>query len=493
MAGKTTLLAKPQRTHSQHSSKTAADRVTRKLVHSARASSRQGTSALPAAAIAAASALKQASASGKLGCPKCRQAVYGCKKCRAAYVKTTGVSIPVDRSLHAGVFNGLQHQSASTHSTALTGQLVAGQKPSSAHTDGSGLQGKAGQSTGKATPADKGEAVVAVAPKGHKGIADRGRPLASGRRASADRETPSHDRQGSAKRARSESPVPQPARKKQKPSSLSAVTAAAAASMGARVCGKVAPGTRRSRSAVSPGVSKAHADSDPPQAAERSRLSQNPKAPPAAKQAPDSKASTAAKGPASKLSTAAKACTVSGSKPSSSAKGARPSSSSGRAGLATVKQHGKAGRLSVPSALARSASKHQCVSAKPRVAALPKQAAPTPTQVHKPTTLLPRSHTRGLSPFIKKAPTSAPAPALPKQAAATAPAKSTVRSVGAPKAMPAAKIRRSPSSTAAATAGSVLGRGLDSNLGCSKCRFVPSGCKRCRAKQAGRLSLGTNA
>lgn len=495
-AGKTTLHAKAQR---QLPSKTAADRVTKRLVHSAKSSIRQGVSVPPAAAAAAsppastaaASALKHASASGKLGCPKCRHAVYGCKKCRAAFVRSTGLPIPVDRSLHADAFHALQHQSASNHSMPMSSQSVAVQKlPSSANTVRFSTHGKAGQSTGPVTSTKgNGKAVVEVASEGHMGVADRQRHPVKGQRASADREAPSSDRQGSAKRARSEPPVQQPARKKQKAASTSAVPAAV--DMSARVSGRVVPGTRRPQSAASPAVSKAHADSAPPAAAaERSsRLSQTPKALAAGRQALPSKASTAAKGSASKLSTAGKAADVLGGKPSSSAKAATqaagPSSSSARPSLSAAKQPRKAVRLSVPAASARPA-------AKLRVAALPKQAAPVSKQAHKAIAVLSKTQTRGPSPSFKRAATSGHASTLLKQAAVTAPAMSKAKTVAPPKAMPAAKIRQTPSSAAAAAAGSIVLQGLDSSLGCSKCRFVPSGCKRCRAKQAGRLSLGIN-
>ena len=497
---KTTLQAKSQRTQRQLSSKTAADRVTKRLVHSARSSIRQGVplplaaaaAASPPASLAAASALKHASASGKLGCPKCRHAVYGCKKCRAAFVKATGVSIPIDRSLHADVFHVLQHQASSTHTTPLSSQKL----PTSAITVKSAFQREAGQSTGLALSThSKGKGVVAVAPfatKGHMGVAD-------GRRASADRGTSSSDRQTSAKRARSEPPVQQPARKKQKAAAPPAATAAV--DTGARISGRATPGSRRPQSAASPHVSKAHADTAPPAAAGRSsRLSQTPKAPAAATQAPHSKTSTAGQGSAFKLSTAGKAAGVSGSKPSSSTKAAsqalRPSSSSVRQSLSAVKQPQKAVRLSVPAVTAKSAAKHQCPpasAAKLRVAALPKQAAPTAKQAQKPIAVLMKPQRRaGPSPSLMKASASGPGHALPKQAAAKAPAVSKAKTVAAPKAMPAAKLRQTPSSIAAATAGSILVQGLDSSLGCSKCRFMATGCKRCRAKQAGQLSLGTN-
>jgi len=135
------------------SARYAANRIAKSLVANARSASRQGSvavapakkprlpthpsgpaarpqlhadptpsngkssvaAALPAASpAAAAAALEQAAASGKVGCPKCRYAKYGCKKCRNAYVKKTGVLIPVDRSVQAAAFALLQPASGSS-------------------------------------------------------------------------------------------------------------------------------------------------------------------------------------------------------------------------------------------------------------------------------------------------------------------------------------------------------------------------------------------
>ena len=486
MAGKVAL----QRTQSQPSSKNAADRVTKRLVHSARSGARQGSSihppvgtSIPAAAAAAsssaseaaASALKQASVSGRLGCPKCRQAVYGCKKCRTAYVRTTGISIPIDRSLHVDVFSMLQHPLASSHPPAKPNQLVLGQKASPA-----GLVN--GDKKGKAVCPGRGKATPAAMHKEQKSVADGQRLPAKGQKLSDDRETLSADRRGSAKLT--EATVQQPARKKQK---VATSAATAAADTDPRTSNRAASGSKRPPPDSSPDVKKAHAASAPP-AAKRSRLSQTPKAPPAA-QAPDPCHSTAIKVSSPKLSTAGRAATASGGKPSSNAKSAtraaKPSSSSARTGSATAKQLSKAVKApaSAPAAVAGSVAA-PLAAEKPRPVALrkhtalPKQAAWASKDNGKPTSVPPKSHTKGSGPGLK-ASSASPAPALPTQTAARA------RSVAAPKAMPAAKLRQTPSSRAAVAAGSLLVQNLDSNLGCSKCRFVPTGCKRCKAKQAG--------
>ena len=478
VAGKAALLSRMQSTQSQPSSKNAADRVTKRLVHSARSGARQGSSGDPAlgssapaaaaaasssASDAAASALKQASVSGRLGCPKCRQAVYGCKKCRAAYVRTTGIAIPIDRSLHADVFSMLQHPPASSHTAAKSSHLVPSQKPSSA-----GLV--KGDMKGKAVCTGKGKAASAAMPKGQKGVADGHRLPAQGQKLSADRKTLSADRRGSAKLT--EATGQQPARKKQK------VATPAAADTGAKISNRAASYSKRPPPDSTPDVRKAHADSAPP-AAKRSRLSQTPKAP-ATAQAPESCHSTAVKGSSSMLSTAGRAAAASG-KPGSNAKSAnraaKPSSFSARTSSATAKQLSKAVRASAPAAAARSVAA-PIAAGTPHADALPKQAALASKQDGKPTSVPPKSNTKGSDP-AQKALSSSPAPALPPQAAARA------RSVAAPKAMPAAKLRQTPSSRAAVAAGSLLVQGLDSNLGCSKCRFVPTGCKRCKAKQAG--------
>ena len=496
MARKAALHSRTKCTHSQPSSRNAADRVTKRLVRNAWSGARQGSSvhhslgtSAPAAAAAAsssasdaaASALKQASVSGKLGCPKCRQAVYGCKKCRAAYARNTGISIPIDRSLHADIFSMLQHHSASSHSAAKSSQSVPGHRPNSAGIVKSASQAKRGDRAGEAVPAGTGKGAPAAVPKGQKGIADGQRLSASGQKASADRETLSADRRGSAKPTGPEAPVQQPACKKQKVAATP--DANTAAKTVARVLSRAASGSKKLQPDSSPDVGKARVEAAPP-AAKRTRLSQTPEVLGAANKASDPDQSTAVKGLSSKLSTAGKAAGASDGKPSSNAKSAsqaaRPSSSSVRKSSANAKQHSKAVRTSVPAALSRSAT----AAGNPRSAVLPKQAASASEQACKPTSALPKSHRNKGSGLSLKASSSSPTAALPKQAVATA------RSVASPKVLPAAKLRQTPSSRAAAAAGSLLVQALDSNLGCSKCRFVPTGCKRCRAKQAGQKDLG---
>ena len=65
----------------------------------------------------------------------------------------------------------------------------------------------------------------------------------------------------------------------------------------------------------------------------------------------------------------------------------------------------------------------------------------------------------------------------------------TPKSVARPKALTAVKLNHTASGRVATAAGRAVADVLDSKLGCSKCRFVPSGCKRCRSKQAGQLSM----
>ena len=73
---------------------------------------------------------------------------------------------------------------------------------------------------------------------------------------------------------------------------------------------------------------------------------------------------------------------------------------------------------------------------------------------------------------------------------ASVPAKlRAAKLVASPRVMTAAKIQRTASGKAATAAGHAMAEAHDSKLGCSKCRFVPTGCKKCRAKQAGQLSL----
>ena len=499
VAGKAAPLSRTQRTQGQPSSKNAADRVTKRLVHSARAGARQGSSShppldttAPAAAAAAsssasdtaASALKQASVAGNLGCPKCRQAVYGCKKCRAAYVRTTGISIPIDRSLHADLFSMLQHQSASSPSAAKSSQLVPGQEPSSAGTVESASQEKQGDRAGKAVYTERGNAAPAAMSKRQLGVAHGQKISTSGQKASADRKSLSADRPGSAKSTNPETLVQQPAHKK--PKAAATPDAIAAANTGARVSSRAASGSKKLQPGSSPDVRRPHAESPPPPA-KRSRLSQTPKVPAAAK-APGLHHSTAVKGLSPKLSTVGKAVAAFGDKPGSIGKSAsqavRLSSSSARRSSAIAKQPRTAVKASVPAALARSPT--EPTAGKSIAAALPKQAASAFKQACKPTLAAPKSNRKGSGTGMK-ASSSSPAPALPAQAAAKA------RSVASPKAIPAAKLRQTLPSRAAAAAGSVLVQGLDSNLGCSKCRFVPTGCKRCRAKQAGHKNLGTQA
>lgn len=492
MSSKAALPSRTQCTQSQLSTKNAADRATKRLAHSARSGARQGSSAQApldttapttvaaassTASVAAASALKQASASGKLGCPKCRQAVYGCKKCRAAYVRTTGISIPIDRSLHADVFSMLQHSLASSLSTAKSSQLVPVQKPGSAGTVKSASQARRRDDVGQGVCTDKGKAAAAAAVvKGQKGVTNGQRLSASGQKASADRETLSADRQRSVKPTDAEPLVP--ARKKLK--AAATLDATDAANTGAQVSSRAASGSKRLQPDSSPDVSKAHGESAPPPA-KRSRLSQTPKAPDSAK-APNRHHSTV-KGLSLKLSTAGRAAAASDGKPSSNAKSASWATlltSSARASSATARQPSKAIKASVPAPVARSVAA-PIPAGKAGAAALPKQAASAPKQACKPTLAPLNSQRKGSS---YEASSSSPAPAMPKQAVAKA------RSVASPKTMPAVKLRQTPSSRAATAAGSLLAQGLDSNLGCSKCRFQPTGCKRCRGKHAGQKQIG---
>jgi len=126
-------------------------------------------------------------------------------------------------------------------------------------------------------------------------------------------------------------------------------------------------------------------------------------------------------------------------------------------------------------------------AAQDSVVARPKQAA-----AKGPKATAPKQATgKGPAPAAPKSAMGAQSRSVPKQAfkAASVPAKARTKLVASPKVMTAAKIQRTISGKAATAAGHAVAAALDSKLGCSKCRFVATGCKKCRAKQAGQLSL----
>lgn len=104
-----------------------------------------------------------------------------------------------------------------------------------------------------------------------------------------------------------------------------------------------------------------------------------------------------------------------------------------------------------------------------KVASVPAQSTPTQSN--------PALSTRGKS--------------LPAQSAKPSTvSKAEPNPVKAGKPLSAARIKTSKVGAAASAAGQAAAEALESKLGCSKCRYVPSGCIRCRAKQAGQLTAG---
>lgn len=521
--------------------------------------------ALPAASpAAAAAALEQAAASGEVGCPKCRYAKYGCKKCRNAYVKKTGVQIPVDRSVQAAVFALLQPASGSSQQGPKSGQPVtkASQPPSASATASqvigsgidwsgtvrSGTQPKSAKRQSSSSETDQQQATkkqksapdhpmpkqAANSKQSHGGKAPVAQTAKAGKPAAASLP------------ASSSCPGPKLASGVKK-SSTAAQTHASEAS--ARLAKRAPPSS-------SPAPGQGSTDPKAP-AAKRSRLSESVSAAdaaavaiaPDAVQAKPSRASqrNAAADAAASLSNKGKAkaegvkTTSAGalhrSKPGSvfkpaavaaaateaqKHKGSRsgasqPSRSSGAvrkpveltpagpdagsskqqdevkgstaAALSTV-QPGKI--VKTPkSAAGRQKSDVKAVQVQQDTSAVarPKQAAAKGSKATAPKQVA----GRGPAPAVPKLAISnrlSLAP-LPKQAskAASVPAKARTKSVASPKLMTAAKIQRTLSGKAASAAGHAVAAALDSKLGCSKCRFVPTGCKKCRAKQAGQLSL----
>ena len=487
-AGKAAALNTAQQANGQSSSKHAADRLAKALVTTARSAAKQGSSAkAPAASsapataaaaapaptdTAAAEALKQAAASGKLGCPKCRGATFGCKKCRAAYVKSTGIAIAIDRSLHADIFSTVQQ--AAGFDKAAIGSIRQepgmSQKPSgpqAATAPSAQAQAEGSKFSNKPQSSSKGRGTVEQSSvKGQQTAATRQMPLCSGQMHPANGQTRSVDRIRSAKRNALATTAQGPALKKRK--SASEPSAAGTAGTPA-----TAPTNfKRVQAAISPAPVAA--------AAKRRRLSQEPTATAADPRAVKKPSASAADAKAVKKTSVT--ASVSGSKADNSGKAAvhsnKPSSSSKKAvALAVVRDRGAA----------KKASPRDPSPAPPKQAAAKTPVAPAskPTQSAKPKSSPAKSAT---APKI----TSTAKIRQSSSTLAAAPAKSKCKSVALPKVKSAAKIKQTPSARAAAAVGSALVQGMESKLGCSKCRFVASGCKRCRAKQAGRLSLGTN-
>lgn len=92
-----------------------------------------------------------------------------------------------------------------------------------------------------------------------------------------------------------------------------------------------------------------------------------------------------------------------------------------------------------------------------------------------------------------KALTAGKAAPLPVKTAKSSVASKVASAAVKPgRALPAARIMTSKAgaSQVASANGHTIAMALDSKLGCSKCRFVASGCTKCRAKQAGQLTAG---
>ena len=565
------------------SARSAANRIAKSLVINARSASRQGSAAAapakkprlpehpqgptpgpqlhaaptprngkssvaaatPAASpAAAAAALEQAAASGKVGCPKCRYARYGCKKCRSAYVKKTGVLIPVDRSLEPAAFALLQPASGSSQQEPKPGQPVtkSSQPPSASAAAGqvigtgidrSGTVQSATQLTSAKRRASSSELEQQQTAKKQKS-AHPDHPMAK---------QAANSQQANGRKA----PVAQAA-KAGKPAAPS-VPASSSAS-------KLASGVKKSSTAAQPHASEASA-----RLAKRARTASSP--------AP-AQGSTDPTAPAPKRSrltdgvTAADALGTVPAKPSRASqsntadaaatrldKGKAKASGMGTTSAAALHRPKPSSTLKVAAAAATEAQKHsgsRSVAPQPKrfsgavrrpvrlahagpdpssskqqdevkgsTAAAPNAgqpgkavSAPTPAAGRQKSDAKAVQLQQGAAPGSavarpKQAAGKGPAPAAPKSGvgalsrsvslltqaskAASVPAKARTNSVAFPKVMTAAKIHRTLSGKAATAAGHAVAAAHDSNLGCSKCRFVPTGCKKCRAKQAGQLSL----
>ena len=585
------------------SARYAANRIAKSLVANARSASRQGSAATapakkprlpthppgpstgpqlhgvptpsngkssvaaasPAASpAAAAAALEQAAASGKVGCPKCRYAKYGCKKCRNAYVKKTGVLIPVDRSVQAAAFALLQPASGSSQGPKSGQPVTKVSQPPSASAAASQVTGTGIDRSGKVQSAAQLKPAKRQSPVSE---IDQQQVAKKQRRAP---DKPMAKQAASSNQASGgTAPVTQDA-KSGKPAT--AVLPASSSAPGSRLTGSVKKsGTaaqphasevsarlaKRVRPASSPAPPQGSTDPGDP-AAKRSRLSESVTAAdaaadataPSAVQAKPSRASQpnaadaaanrSDKGKAKAVGVKNSSATAlhrlkpsSVSKPSaaaaateaqkhrgSSSGAPQPSRSSGavrrpvrlapagpnpssskqqdmvKGSTAAVPSAGQLGKaVSAPrSAAGRRKSDVKAVqlqqdAAQGAVIAMPKQAAAKGPKATAPKQAAGKGPApAALKPVMGAQSRSVP---LPKQAskAASVPAKARTKSVASPKVMTAAKIQRTVSGKAATAAGHAVAAALDSKLGCSKCRFVPTGCKKCRAKQAGQLSL----
>lgn len=600
------------------SSRQAANRTAKSLVTNARIASRQGTagtapakkpllssiapgpapqqatgndkaSGSPASPAAAAAALEQASALGKLGCPKCRYAKYGCRKCRAAFVRNTGISIPVDRKLHMAAFALLQTPSESIQQPAVSSQagnsqLTKSSQPAAAGKSTAGASVKLSSLEPVQQPVAKKQKTASAARAAAK-HAQQASDERQGQHALAAKQNPqqvSVAQQGQStagkgvlsKAAKSGPPsasAPASSSAQVSAQAVSAMKSKAAAAAGSSDppgdAAKLKKGTKRAVSAKSPApaakrsrlfqtvtaadlASASHtARTNPSRASQpgmavaaaaskpiKLRLSNasqhsavaavavkphTVRSSEASKQAAGSAAAATAqrsKGSGSIISWSSrsqpaprKPVRLALAKQTSASKQRATAKSSTAAGLSAVKPGTAA--AAVASGAPKSASgkpvSNQAV-AKGSARAVSKQPAAKGPALPVPEQAAGMVSTVAAS---KKATGKSPAPALPKQAAASAngpqshaapkpaplprqpskpasvPSKAKIRSVAAPKAMTAAKIQRTASGKAATAAGHAVAEALDSKLGCSKCRFVPSGCKKCRAKQAGQLSL----
>ena len=401
---------------------------------SAPAAPKAATAPASLASQAAAAALKEASASGKLGCPKCRYATYGCKKCRAAYVKNTGISIPVDRSLHADIFSMIQPAAECTGGAPLPRQQTSAgaQKLSATQECQAGINTES--SSGKAMSAGIGSTAAGKVQKAskerQKAAATGHGTAAAGQQVSPDTHSLSRKEARSGKRSASQPPEQDAVPKKQK---------TAAAHTLARSPARAVTGNKGALPAGSPALGRDQAGLDFT-TAKRSRLSRQPAA--------ETVAATASN---LKPSTAGKAAALTGRKPDSNAK---PAAQSTRPSSVAPKSEAKSGTTMTAAPGSHAAARALLLSSA-------------------------RGH-----PKTKEKASAAKAAA----AAAEAPSSKASRKkklVVSPKTMTAAKIRQTPSAKVASATGSALLHNLESKLGCSKCRFVASGCSRCRGKQAG--------
>lgn len=467
----------------------------------------KGKSAVAAASAAAspaaaAAALEQAAASGQLGCPKCRSARYGCKKCRGAYVRSTGTLMPVDRSLDAASFALLGNLAGSAHQeTPPSRPLVQSSR----------------QQLSAVQPACSSEAVPWPAAKKQKttqqAAAAKQAPATGSRGALAQTATsskPSEPALGAAKGTKRALPASSPAlpRGRTDPSAPAAkrsrlsetVTATDVAS------GSIKRNSNRNaqhNAAVGPvaGDSQSHTQAavgDATKAAVvslragHSKVSNHTAAAGSAATAQKRKANSPGAAQTGRFQASAwqPNKTSALAEPTTSSKQRKAVGTSSSAAPITAQAGRRAGLKATRSAVGKPASVRRPVAAKRQHPAhepgvpMRKQAAVAAAQAATPK----QAHAARAPKFG----TAAKSASVPRQGykVASVPSKSRASNLApSPKVMTAAKIQRSASGKAATAAGHAVAEAHDSKLGCSKCRFVPTGCKKCRAKQAGQLSV----